>query len=254
MRRLDLAWRIGAMLFFTAAFLIAWEMLARLGLVRSSFLAGPIDASAVVFRRLVDGSLVGSVGSTLARMLAGWLLASAAGILIGAAIGSSRLVDRLLMPTLEALRPLPASAIIPVAILVFGLNETMSVAVIAFGSLWPVLLSTVHGFRNVPAGLNEVAAVLGMGRLKAFRTISLPSAFIDIFPGLRTGLALALILTVVTEMQASLHGVGYDIFMAQRSYRSADLYAALLVIGAMGFAINQLLLATERRLFPWLPR
>jgi len=106
----------------------------------------------------------------------------------------------------------------------------------------------------VPAGLREVAAVLEMGRWRAFWTVSLPSAFVDIFPGLRTGLALALILTVVTEMQASLQGVGYDIFMAQRSYRSADLYAALLVIGAIGFTINQVLLIGERRLFPWLAR
>lgn len=254
MRALDIIWRMAAMVLFSLAFLAAWELLVRFGPSRSSFFIGPIDAFAVIGRRLADGSLFGSIGATIARMLAGWLLASVIGILLGAAIGNSRLVDRLLMPTLEALRPLPASAVIPVAILVFGLNESMSVAVIAFGSMWPVLLNTVHGFRNVPAGLREVAAVLEMGRWRAFWTVSLPSAFVDIFPGLRTGLALALILTVVTEMQASLQGVGYDIFMAQRSYRSADLYAALLVIGAIGFTINQVLLIGERRLFPWLAR
>lgn len=254
MRSLDFFWRIGAMLAFTAAFLLAWELLVRFGPARSSFFIGPIDAFAVIGRRLADGSLFGSIGATISRMLAGWLLASAIGILLGAAIGGSRLVDRLIMPTLDALRPLPASAVIPVAILMFGLNESMSIVVIAFGSLWPVLLNTVHGFRNVPVGLREVASVLEMGRMKAFVTVSLPSAFVDIFPGLRTGLALALILTVVTEMQASLPGVGYDIFMAQRSYRSADLYAALLTIGVIGFAINQLLLVAEKRMFPWLAR
>jgi sulfonate transport system permease protein len=205
-------------------------------------------------RRLVDGSLFDSIGATVIRMLFGWVLASLVGIVVGAVIGSSRLAASLLMPTFEALRPLPASAVIPIAILVFGLNEAMSVFVIAFASLWPVLLTAIHGFRNVPVGLREVAAVLEMGRVKAFFIVSLPAAFVDIFPGLRTGLALALILTVVTEMQASLPGVGHDIFLAQRAYRSADLYAALIVIGLIGFAINQLIVASERRLFPWLAK
>lgn len=251
MMRPILLHRFTLMLLSALAFLALWQAVAQMGLVKRSFLVGPVDAFAVLWRQTLNGSLVASMLATTHRMVTGFALASGIGILLGAALGSSALVRRLLMPTLDAIRPLPASAIIPVAILMFGLNEAMSVFVIAFGSMWPVLLGTVHGFQNVPVGLRELARVLEMGRLRAFLTVHLPSAFRDIFPGLRTGLALALIMTVVTEMQASLPGLGYDIFVAQRSYRSADLYAALMVIGVIGLCINQILVWAERRLFPW---
>ena len=247
------SWLLG-MVVFTAAVLAVWYAAVKFGLVNKVFVASPVDAFAVLLKRLANGELLESVGSTTGRMIAGWFLASTIGVLVGALIGSSRLAQDLFMPTLEALRPLPASAVIPVAILLFGLNNTMSVAVVAFGSLWPVLLSTLHGFRSVPRQLREVGDMLEMGKVRYFFTVSLPSASLDIIPGLKIGLALSLILTVVTEMQASLGGVGYDIFLAQRFYRSADLYAGLIVIGIIGFLINQMLLLVERSLFAWTPR
>lgn len=246
--------RILMMLAFTGLVLVVWHLIVRLGFVNRTFVADPGDALAVIARQIASGDLFESVSATMTRMLSGWLLASLLGILMGALIGSSRLSQQIFAPILEALRPLPASAIIPVAILLFGLNNTMSVIVIAFGSLWPALLATIHGFEAVPPQLREVGRMLQMSRLRYFFTISLPSALVDIIPGLRIGLALSLILTVVTEMQASLRGVGYDIFMAQRLYRSADLYAGLIVIGAMGFFINQILLVSERHLLPWMHR
>ena len=243
--------RLLGTLAFTTVVVLLWYLVVKLGFVSKSFLADPVSTFNVLMRRLMNGTLIGSVASTAARMAAGWLAASLVGFLLGAWIGSSKLAQDLLMPTLEALRPLPASAAIPVAILLLGLTNAMSVAVIAFGSLWPVLLATIHGFRNVPVQLKEVGRMLEMSRLRYFFTISLPSASLDILPGIRIGLALSLILTVVTEMQASLGGVGHDIFMAQRSYRSADLYASLVVIGLIGLTLNSALLFVERRLFAW---
>ncbi|HEV2570212.1 MAG TPA: ABC transporter permease [Beijerinckiaceae bacterium] len=242
------------MLAFTGLMLAIWHLAVRFEIVNRTFVADLADAITVILRQIGSGALLESVLATITRMASGWLLASLLGILIGAVIGSSRLAQQALMPVLEAMRPLPASAVIPVAILLIGLNDTMSIVIIAFGSLWPALLATIHGFRSVPPQLREVGTMLEMGRLRYFLTISLPSALVDIIPGLRIGLALSLILTVVTEMQALLRGVGYDIFMAQRLYRSADLYAGLIVIGMIGFFINQLLLISERRLLPWTTR
>lgn len=90
-----------------------------------------------------------------------------------------------------------------------------------------------------------------MSKLRYIATVAIPSASVDIMTGLRISLALALILTVVTEMQASLPGLGYEIFLAQRTFRSADLYAGLITLGAFGFAVSQLLLLAERRLMWW---
>ena len=171
--------------------------------------------------------------------------------MLGAAIGNSQVAHQFLSPTLEFFRPLPASAVIPVAVLFFGLTTTMSTFVIAFGSLWPVLLAAIHGYANVPRELREVAATLEMSRLRYILVIATPSASVDIMAGLRISLALALILTVVTEMQASLPGLGYEIFLAQRTFRSADLYAGLMTLGIFGFLISQALLLAERRLMRW---
>jgi len=206
---------------------------------------------AVLIDRIRDQSIWLPIGATGLRMLLGWALASLFGVVIGAAIGSSRLARDLLEPTLEFVRPLPASAVIPVAILFLGLSNTMSLAVIAFGAIWPVLLASVHGFSSVQPELRQVSDVLGFNRGAFIWKIALPSALPDIVAGLRVSLAISLILAVVTEMQASLSGLGWDIFYAQRVYRSADLYAGLIVLGALGFMGNLLLMQIERRALRW---
>jgi len=236
---------------FAAALVLTWQLLADLGLVSPVFFPSPARAIGVLVDRINDQSIWLPIGATGLRMLLGWAVASLLGVVIGAAIGSSRIARDLLEPTLEFVRPLPASAVIPVAILFLGLSNQMSIAVIAFGAIWPVLLASVHGFSSVQPELRQVSDVLGFSRGAFIAKIALPSALPDIIAGLRVSLAIALILAVVTEMQASLSGLGWDIFYAQRIYRSADLYAGLIVLGAMGFAGNQLLMQIERRLLLW---
>jgi sulfonate transport system permease protein len=240
-----------AALGFALSLLVAWQLLADAHLISPIFFPSPLHAIEVLQYRALDGSLWVSLTSTALRMVVGWLVASAIGIAVGAAIGSSRLARALLNPTLEFIRPLPASAVIPVAVLFLGLSNAMSLTVIAFGAVWPVLLASVHGFSSVPPELTDVSHVLGFKRHDFIRKVALPSALPDIVAGLRVSLALSLILTVVTEMQSSLPGLGWDIFFAQRSYRSADLYAGLILLALLGFAANHLILFFERRALRW---
>ena len=240
-----------AALGFALSLLIVWQLLADAHLVSPIFFPSPLQALAVLQRRIIDGSLWLPLAATSLRMIVGWLLASLIGIILGAAIGSSSLARDLLNPTLEFIRPLPASAIIPVAILFLGLSNEMSVTVVAFGAIWPVLLASVHGFSSVPLELTNVSQVLGFGRWDFLRKIAFPSALTDIVAGLRVSLAVALILAVVTEMQASLAGLGWEIFSAQRFYRSADLYAGLVLLAVLGSIANHLILFSERRVLRW---
>ncbi len=236
---------------FTILALALWQAAVQFGLVNRLFVAAPIQAFGVVLDRAEDGSLWTTIAATAQRMFTGWAVAIAAAMALGIAVGNSETANQYLSPTLEFFRPLPASAVIPVAVLFFGLSASMSTFVIAFGSLWPILLAAIHGFVKVPRELREVAATLEMSKARYILTIAIPSASVDIMAGLRISLALALILTVVTEMQASLQGLGYEIFLAQRTFRTADLYAGLMTIGAFGYLINQLLLLGERRLMRW---
>jgi sulfonate transport system permease protein len=236
---------------FALAVLALWQLAAELAIISPIFFPSPTRTGLELYDQVVSGRLWQPLGATSLRMLYGWLLASLLGVALGVAIGSSRAARAYVEPTLDFLRPLPASAIIPVAILFLGLSNGMSAAVIAFGSLWPVLLGTVHGVSSVESQLTELAAALRLSRLERLVKIDLPTALPDILAGARVGLAIALILAVVTEMQASLPGLGQNILLAQRSYRSPELYAGIATLGLMGFVANQLLLAAENRLLRW---
>lgn len=242
-------WLVGFAL--PVALIAVWQLLADARVLSPVFFPAPSRAVGVLVDRVVNGSLWPPLFATVWRMLLGWLLAGLFGIILGAVIGSSKAAREYLGPTLEFFRPLPASAIIPVAILFLGLTQQMSLAVIAFGAIWPVLLGSVYGFSTIKHRLREVSASLEMSRLEFFRHIALPSALPDIISGARISLALALILSVVVEMQASLPGLGQDIMQAQRRFRSADLYAGLIVLGVLGFAISYGLRALEARVLRW---
>lgn len=242
-------WLIG--LAFPLALVVGWQIAADARVLSPVFFPAPSRALGVLIERIGDGSIWPPIVATLWRMLVGWLLAGLAGVALGAAIGSSPAARAYLGPTLEFFRPLPASAIIPVAVLFLGLTDKMSLAVIAFGAVWPVLLGSVYGFSTVKPRLGEVSAVLEMSRSEYFRHIALPSALPDIISGARISLAIALILSVVVEMQASLPGLGQNIMQAQRSFRSADLYAGLAVLGAVGFGVSAGLRVLESRLLRW---
>lgn len=236
---------------FPLALLGLWQLLADARVLNPVFFPAPSRAVGVLADRIADGSLWPPLWATLWRMLVGWLFAGIAGVMIGALVGMSASARAYLGPTLEFFRPLPASAIIPVAILFLGLTQQMSLVVIAFGAIWPVLLGSVYGFSSIQPRLGEVSAVLEMSLAQYFRYIALPSAMPDILSGARISLAIALILSVVVEMQASLPGLGREIMMAQRSFRSPDLYAGLITLGALGYAVSYSLKRLEQRLLRW---
>ena len=240
-----------APLLFALALIALWQLASHLGVISPIFFPSPGRTLYELYDQAASGRLWSPLAATTLRMLYGWVLASLVGVILGVAIGASRAARQYLEPTLEFLRPLPASAIIPVAILFLGLSNGMSAAVIAFGSLWPVLLGTVHGVGSIEPQLREVAAALRLSRQERLVKIDLPAALPDILAGARVGLAIALILAVVTEMQASLPGLGQNILLAQRSYRSPELYAGIVTLGLMGFAANRLLLLAENRLLRW---
>ena len=249
-RPLRLAW-LGASLLVAAGFVALWQAAADHRLVSPVFLPGPDRAWAALLRGFARGTLTANLAGTVQRMVLGWLIASAAGIALGAAIGTSPRLKAYLQPLLEFLRPLPASALIPVAIAVLGLSDGMVLAVVAFGSLWPVLLATVHGFASVEPRLYEVARALQLSRLATIGRIALPSAGPDILAGMRLGLTVALILAVVCEMLAGREGLGHWILLSARAFRAPDLYAGVILLGALGFLSSALLAAVEARVLAW---
>jgi ABC-type nitrate/sulfonate/bicarbonate transport system permease component len=245
-RALWLAGSIGV----TALLVLGWQLIANYSGIPAVFLPGP-DRS---WHALVAG-LGGELGTvtvaTIRRMVYGWVLASIAGIALGALIGSSKAAREYLAPTLEMIRPVPVSAFMPVVIAFIGLSSGMVLVVIAIGAIWPTLLGTVHGISHVEPRLIEVSRSLRLSRLATIWKVALPNAQADILAGARLGLTISLILAVVGEMLTSENGLGFYILTAARAYHSDQLFAGVILLGLIGLFSNLVLQAVEWRVLRW---
>ncbi|MEK8029482.1 ABC transporter permease [Ideonella sp. DXS29W] len=233
------------------ALVLVWWLASHLGWISRAFLPSPEATVQSIVQGWSQGALAGYTGATVGRMLVGWLLASLMGISLGVWIGSSALARAWLQPTLEFFRPLPASAVMPPAIAVFGLSTGMVLFVVAFGAMWPVLLATAHGVASVHRGLREVSSAMQLSRWQYLWKIALPHTVPDILSGLRLSLTVSLIVSVVGEMMASQTGLGQAVLLAARSFRAPDLFAGVLLLGAIGVVSNLALAAFEQRALRW---
>jgi ABC-type nitrate/sulfonate/bicarbonate transport system permease component len=188
---------------------------------------------------------------SLSRLFAGWGLAVIVGIALGVLIGRSRRVSELLDPSLQFLRAIPGPALIPVFILLLGTESTMRIVLIAFGSVWPVLLNTIEGTRTVdPVQLN-IAAAYKLPRRARLLYVILPAAMPKIFAGMRVSLSLAVILMVVSELVASTNGIGYRIQNAQIMFLLTDMWCGIVLLAFIGYALNTLFLKVEAQVLNW---
>ncbi|TAL76413.1 MAG: ABC transporter permease [Burkholderiaceae bacterium] len=231
-----------------------WQLVADAQFIPRVFLPGPNATWAALLKGMHSGRLSGLFTATAERMIYGWLLASLVGIAIGAIIGMSRTLRAYVEPSLEAIRPLPASAIIPIAIALTGLGDTTVYSVICFGALWPMLLSTVQGFSAVEPTRYEFARSIGMSRTATVLKIALPSSMPDLLAGLKLSLTVALILTVVVEMLTGQQGLGTWILFAGRAYHAPDLFAGIILLGVLGYASTLVFAMLERYMLRWRQR
>lgn len=241
-------------LLFVAALIGLWQAIADLQLVSPVFLSGPKQAWDAAWAGFADGSLSAQLLLTVERMIYGWVLSSVAGIALGTIIGTSPSARAYLGPMLEFIRPLPASAVAPVVIAVLGLSNGSALLLIAFGTIWPTLLATVHGLAAVHPRLIEVGRVLKLSRAETIWKIALPNAMPDILASMRLALTISLILTIVAEMLMGLQGIGSNILLAARSFDSPGLYAGVILIGLVGLLSNLALNTLDRHLLRWQPR
>ena len=250
MKRVSLA-DASASLALLAGVLALWWAASHGGWISRVFLPTPEATLQSLHEGLSSGELAAFTLATTRRMVLGWLLASLAGIALGVVVGLSATVRAYLQPMLEFVRPLPASALLPLAIAIFGLNPAMVLAVVAFGAMWPVLLGTIHGLVTVQPRLQEVARCLGLSRRAYVWKIGLPNALPDILAGMRLALTVALIVSVVGEMIASQPGLGQAILLAARAFRASELFAGIVLLGLIGLVSNALLALAEAQWLKW---
>ncbi|WP_436759443.1 ABC transporter permease [Streptosporangium sp. V21-05] len=199
---------------------------------------------------LTDAALE-NIPASVGRLLAGWVLAGVAGIALGVALGRSPLLFRLVDPLVQFARAIPPPMLLALFLALFAIGPRMQINFIAFGIVWPVLINACEGARHVDRQHLDTARVFGLtGGERLFRVI-LPSAMPKIFAGLRVSLSLALILMVLSELIGSTDGIGFQLLDAQRSYDFPAVWATIVVLGVLGYALNSAFLAAERRVLSW---
>lgn len=215
----------------------------------SDSLAPPSRAVAALWTALTDGSLIVGTAQTLGSTLAGLAIGGGFGLLAGMALGASRTLNELTLAAVEMLRPIPSVALLPLSLLIFGFGHRMEIAVIAFATFWPSLILTQSAVAQIEPRLIEVARLLRMGPVEIAWKIVLPAAAPRLMTAFRLAVGLALVVAVTAEIVSNPQGLGYDLMIAQETLRPERMFAVLFWVGLIGWSVNALLLALERRLF-----
>jgi len=188
---------------------------------------------------------------SIGRLLVGVVAAIAIGVVGGVVIGSVRWLRALLEPTLEFFRAIPPPVLVPVLMLLMGITDSMKIAVIISGCVWPVLLNTIEGVRAVDGVLSDSAHTYGISGWARVRYLVLPSASPQILAGVRQSLSLGLILMVISEMFASSSGLGFTIVQFQRSFAIPEMWSGIVVLGLLGVTMSFIFQWAERNILRW---
>ena len=230
---------------------VAWWLFRFFNVVNPIFLPGIFDtAHALVGFFMEKGTL--HVLFTLYRTLAGFLIAALVGISLGLFVGINRKVYRSIEVLIDFFRSLPASALFPLFLLVFGIGDASKIAISAFTVFWTVFLNTIHGVWNIPPVRIEVAKVYQASKFQLMRDVIIFDSLPQILVGLRIGLSLSLIIVIVSETFVGCrYGIGKSLYESYAIYDTPQIYALIVVAGFLGFFLNKSLLFIEKRVIHW---
>jgi ABC-type nitrate/sulfonate/bicarbonate transport system permease component len=188
---------------------------------------------------------------SIIRIAEGFGLSVVIGVAAGFAIGSSEALRSTVEPTLEFIRAIPAAAILPVAIIVFGISDRQKVFVIVFGAVWPILLNTIEGVRGIDPAFQDVGRAYSFRRREKLFYVMGPAALPQIMAGMRVALAISILLLIYAELFASTDGVGYYILNAQQSFEIPQMWAGIFVLAILAYVANLIFAAIEHRALFW---
>jgi NitT/TauT family transport system permease protein len=242
-----------------AALLLGWHMAVKAGMTR--LIPSPAEVAEYMVDFAVGGIWDDAFSATLhlhliasaSRVFGGFALAALVAVPLGLLIGRNRVVQQMLDPFLQLMRPIPVTAWLPLSMILFGLGATSAFFLVFLGAFYPILLNTVFGVKSVEPRLFEAASMLGCrGNAQFFRVV-LPAALPSIFTGLRLGLGLAWFVIVVGEMTGVPQGLGAVIMDGRTLSRTELVICGMIVIGLAGFVSDRIVVMLMNRLLRWSP-
>jgi NitT/TauT family transport system permease protein len=236
---------------FIGAVLVAWETAARSGLWSPLLFPtlGKIGAELASF--LSKPESLSEAWVSLQRALGGFALAAVVGILLGIVMGRSRFVAALLDPLFSGTYAVPKLALFPIFIFVFGIGSLSKIALVFLECLYPIVIMTYAGARDVHEKLLWSARNMGASRAAILRRVVIPATTPFIFAGFRVAVPVAMIVVVITEMVSSADGLGYQVIYALSSLKTDRMLAIVVVIAVLGYALDKAVVLARDRLIYW---
>lgn len=242
------------------ALLLVWHLGIQVAHLGGGFVPSPADTVAALIewigigvqtRGQYSGTWADAVTASMGRVVLGFCIAAATGIPVGIAIGRYRIAADLLDPVVQLLRPIPVSAWVPFSLVVFGIRPAAAISLVAIGAFFPVVLNTTAGARYVSELHLRSARMLGASTFRTLLAVIIPASLPAIFTGLRLAMGLAWVLVIVAEMVSVKSGLGYELWNAYYYARMDVIVAAMITIGALGFAFDRIIVAGSNRVLSW---
>jgi ABC-type nitrate/sulfonate/bicarbonate transport system permease component len=241
-----------------AMFFAVWEGVTRINgvyvdLFNPILIPSPEEVVGVGIDMVRSGELLGHLRASLSRVVQGFLLAAALGVVWGVAVSRSRILSSLVEPIVEMFRPIPSLAFLPIFVLWFGIGEFAKIVFIMYATFFPIFTATALGVRQIDPVLVRAAATLGASKRNIFRYVVLPAASPSIIAGLRIGFGMSFFVIVAAEFIAADSGLGFLINDSRTFFNVPRMLLGAMVIGLIGFCFNIVLRRVERTVLRWQP-
>ncbi len=233
------------------AFLGAWELVARSGVVNVVLFPPPSVVLAAVIEWIRTGQFFSDLLASLYRVCAGFAIGAVAGVMLGILTGQFRLISSFLSPLFHILRPIPPIAFVPIVILWFGLSEAGKLFLVVWGVFFTVWLATHIGVQKVDKGLLKAALMLGTSRRQMLYEIVLLGSLPYVIVGLRTAVSISFYTLVAAELAGAFSGLVYRIEVAQQNMQTGQVMGGLAALGIISFIADRSFAALAERLVWW---
>jgi NitT/TauT family transport system permease protein len=232
--------------------LLFWYVTYWIGIINPLFLPPPHVVVAELFRILLTLELWKDIGSSLGRIIVGFLIAAVVGMPLGLLMGYYEKVYLSFEVVVDFFRSLPALAIFPLLMFFFGIGNAAKIATTVFSCSLIIAVNSIYGVTNSKKTRKIVAFLMDANPREIFWKVILMDALPQVFIGMRTSLSLAVVVVVVTEMFIGTNwGIGHRIFEAQLTYRVPEMYASIIIAGILGYALNKAFIKFEQRIVHW---
>jgi len=234
-----------------AAFLVVWQLVPALGLVNPQYLPYATDVLGRLSEELRDLAFWRRLGFTMTSWSIGLALATLAAVVLGTVVGLVPFLRRATHTMVEFLRPIPSVALIPLAVLMFGIQLRAALVIIVYAAFWQVFVQMIYGVADVDVVARDTARSFGLTRRQRLAYLVLPTALPYLMTGVRLAAAVALILAITSEMVIGTPGLGRMIELSRSAGDAEGLYALVVVSGLLGLLVNIVFRSIERRSLSW---